>query len=118
MSESTATATVSECLQVHGSMTAAEIDDLTNHWAALDRRLRSFTPDQVAMALHVKDRDAVGQLLTLEAKIADWGTLVAKTSVSEFGQALDDLRDDMVRLIGDAIDTNWGHRKGGSRSER
>lgn len=112
------TATVSECLQIHGSLTRVEIEELWEHWSAIDTRLRSFEPAQVVMDLHVKDRDTVGQHLTLEAKIADWPVLVATTSEPELGHALNVVRDEMVRLITDAKDTHWGHRKGGPRSAR
>ena len=112
------TATVSECLQVHGSMTGDEIQGLDEHWASLDHRLKSFEPEQVSMNLYVKDRDTVSQHLTLEAKVADWPVLVATTSDPEFGHALNVVRDEMIRLIGDAKETHWGHRKGGPRASR
>jgi hypothetical protein len=112
------TATISECLQVHGSLDSNETEELSEHWASLDTRLKSFEPTQVAMNLFVKDRDTVSQHLTLEAKIADWPTLVATTSEPEFGHALNVVRDEMIRLIGDAKETHWGYRKGGPRSSR
>lgn len=77
------TATVSECLQVHGSLESNEIDELSEHWASLDTWLKSFDPTQVAMDLFVKDRDTVSQHITLEAKIANWPMPVATTSEPE-----------------------------------
>jgi hypothetical protein len=112
------TATVSECLQVHGSLTSDEIDELGEHWASLDHRLRSFEPAQVTMDLFVKDRDTKSQHLTLEAKIAGLPALVATTSEPEFSHALNVVRDEMIRLIVDAKETHWGHRKGGPRAAR
>jgi hypothetical protein len=112
------TATVSECLQVHGSLNSDEIEELSAHWASLDHRLRSFEPTQVAMDLYIKDRDTVSQHLTLEAKIANWPMLVATTSEPELGHALNVVRDEMIRLIADAKDIHWGHRKGGPRGSR
>lgn len=108
------TATVSECLRVHGSMTSKEIEELWGHWHPLDTRLRSFEPTHVEMDLYVKDRDTAGQHLTLEAKIAGWAPLVATTSEADFGHALNVVRDEMIRLIGDAKDIHRGHRKGGA----
>lgn len=112
------TATVSECLRVHGSMTSEEIEELVGHWGAIDTRLRSFEPGHVTMDLYVKDRDTPSQHLTLEARIAGWPPLVATTSEPEFGHALSVVRDEMIRLIADAKDTHRGHRKGGARTGR
>lgn len=112
------TATVSECLRVHGSMTSDEIQELVEHWGAIDTRLRSFKPDRVTMDLYVKDRDTASQHLTLETSIAGWAPLVATTSEPELGHALTVVRDEMIRLIADAKDTHRGHRKGGERAGR
>lgn len=112
------TATVSECLQVHGSLTSSEIDELGEHWSSLEARLKGLEPQQVTMDLYVKDRDTVSQHLTLETNIVGLPKLVATTSEQEIGHALNVVRDEMIRLIGDAKETHWGHRKGGPREAR
>ncbi len=99
-------------------MTGDEIEALADHWAPLDHRLRGFEPGTITMNLFVKDRDKVSQHLTLETNVAGWQPLVATTSEPEFNHALNVVRDEMIRLIGDAKDTHWGHRKGGDRGAK
>lgn len=110
------TATVSTCLQVHGSLTSDEIEEIWHHWSPLDTRIRGFGPDEVSMDLYVKDRDAPGQHLTLETKIAGWPVLVATTSEPELGHALNVVRDEMIRLVTDAKETHRPQRHGRSRT--
>ena len=112
------TATLAECLRVHGAVTSDEIEDLSEHWSSLETRLRSFEPTQVSMNLYVKDRDTPSQHLTLETNVAGWPPLAATTSEADFGHALNVVRDEMIRLISDAKDIHWGHRKGGPREQR
>ena len=104
------TATVETCLQVHGPLTATEIEALGDHWHALDARLRSFEPDDVRLDLYLKDRDTPSQHLTLEAKIAGLPALVATTSDPQLNHALNVVRDEMIRLVGDAKDTHRPRR--------
>lgn len=112
------TATIAECLRVHGSLTSEEFDELTQHWASLDHQLRSFDAGHVTMDLFVKDRDTASQHLTLQANVAGWPALVATTSEPDFSHALNVVRDEMIRLIRDARETHWGHRKGGLRAAK
>ena len=100
------TASVAACLHVHGSMTNDEIETISGHWHGLDARLRSFEPDDVRLDLHLKDRDTPSQHLTLEAKIAGLPALVATTSDTDLDHALNVVRDEMIRLVGDAKDTH------------
>ncbi len=101
-----ATATVGTCLRVHGPMTADEVEALTRHWHALDTRIRSFDAHDVRLDLYVKDRDTKSQHLTLDAKITGLPNLVATTSEADFDHALNVVRDEMMRLIGDAKETH------------
>lgn len=103
------TATVSTCLQVHGSLRSDEIEAIYDHWGSLDTRLRRYAPHDVTMDLYVKDRDTASQHLTLEAKIKGLPVLVATTSEPELGHALNVVRDEMIRLVTDAKET---HRPG------
>lgn len=100
------TATVEACLQIHGSLTADEIEALIHHWHALDARLRSFEPDDVRLDLYLKDRDTKSQHLTLEARIAGLPALAATASETDLDHALNVVRDEMIRLVGDAKDTH------------
>ncbi len=100
------TANVETCLQVHGPLTADEIESLGEHWHALDARLRSFGHDDVRLDLYLKDRDTKSQHLTLDAKITGLPNLVATTSEVDLDHALNVVRDEMIRLIGDAKDTH------------
>ena len=109
------TASVETCLQVHGPLTADEIETLVEHWHALDTRLRSFRRDDVRLDLYVKDRDTKSQHLTLDAKISGLPNLVATTSDANLEHALNVVRDEMIRLIGDAKDT---HRQRDSKRFR
>ena len=105
------TATVSTCLQVHGSLRNDEIEGIYDHWGSLDNRLKRYEPNDVVMDLYVKDRDTPSQHLTLEAKIAHLPVLVATTSEPELGHALNVVRDEMIRLVTDAKETHRARRR-------
>jgi hypothetical protein len=100
------TASVEECLRVHGPLTTDEIETIVAHWHALDVRLRSFDPGDVHLDLYLKDRDTPSQHLTLEARIAGLPALVTTASETDLDHGLNVVRDDMVRLVGDAKDTH------------
>lgn len=100
------TATVSTCLQVHGSLTSDEVEAIWDHWSSLDTRLRRYDARDVRLDLYVKDRDTSSQHLTLEARIVGLPALVATTNERELDHALNVVRDEMIRLIGDAKDTH------------
>ena len=99
-------ANVATCLTVHGTLGESELNSLIEHWAKLDHRLRSFDDGTVKLDLYIKDRDAPGQHLTLEARIVGLPALVATTNERELDHALNVVRDEMIRLIGDAKDTH------------
>lgn len=113
---SQSTATVETSLQVHGGLTSIEIAKLVDHWQPLDARLRSFRADDVRLDLYVKDRDTKSQHLTLEASVAGLPALVATSSDTDMDHALNVVRDEMVRLIGDAKDTHRQRDTGRFRS--
>ena len=100
------TADVATCLRVHGALSNDEVETLIGHWHALDARLRSFEPDDVRLDLHLKDRDQPGQHITLEARITGLPALVATTSEAHLDHALNVVRDEMIRLVGDAKETH------------
>lgn len=95
-------ATVEECLRVHGDLSADECAEFIRHCSSLDTRLRSFVPDAVVLDLYVKERATRSQHVTLEAKIARWPVLVATAADSELNRALMQVRDELIRQITDA----------------
>lgn len=100
------TASVEACLHVHGPLDNDEVEALVAHWHKLDARLRSFVRDDVRLNLFLKDRDQASQHLTLEAKIAGLPALVATASEPDLDHGLNVVRDEMIRLVGDAKDTH------------
>ncbi len=92
-------ATVAESLTVHGVLYDDEVDKLVEHWSKLDARLRSFDSGKVDMQLYVKDRDSRSQHLTLDVKIDGLHSLVATSSTQDIDQALNEVRDEMIRQI-------------------
>ena len=69
--------------------------------APLDARLRSFRVDDVELRLSVKDRATLTQHMTLEALIAGHRRIVTTSTHARFEEALGEVRDDLVRRIGD-----------------
>jgi hypothetical protein len=104
-------ATVAESLQIHGQLGMFERDSLIEHWAKLDTRLRSFEAGTVRLDLYIKERGTASQHLTLEANIERFPKLVATAGAGEFGHELNVVRDEMIRLIGDARDQHRERRR-------
>lgn len=104
-------ATVADSLRLHGEFEQSDFDGLIDHWGRLDSRLRSFGAGTVHLDLYLKDRDRPGQHLILEAKIERLPPLVATTSDSNLGHGLNVVRDEMVRLITDALDQHNPRRR-------
>jgi ribosome-associated translation inhibitor RaiA len=94
-------ATVADSLTVHGDLYQADIDKLVDHWSKLDSRLRSFDAGTVSMELFVKDRDSKSQHVTLDLKIDRHDPLVATSSNTDLDQALNEVRDEMIRQLTD-----------------
>lgn len=94
-------ATVADSLTVHGDLHQADIDQLVDHWAKLDARLRSFDAGTVSMQLFLKDRDAKSQRVTLDLKVDGHEPLVATSSNTDLDRALNEVRDEMIRQVTD-----------------
>jgi ribosome-associated translation inhibitor RaiA len=94
-------ATVADSLTVHGDLHQSDIDQLIDHWAKLDARLRSFDAGTVSMQLFVKDRDSKSQHVTLDLKIDRHDPLVATSSNTDLERALNEVRDEMIRQLTD-----------------
>lgn len=94
-------ATVAESLAVHGEIHDGEVEQIIDRWANLDARLRSYDAGTVALHLFVKDRDSKSQHLTLEATIDGRPAMAATSSDADFDRALNEVRDEMIRMITD-----------------
>ena len=98
-----AVATVDACLlPLGGGLGPDDRPRIVDHWSRLDQRLKSFRADQVELILNVKERDQPSQHTTLEARIARRPTLVATSNHTDLDQALNEVRDDMIRQLTDA----------------
>jgi ribosome-associated translation inhibitor RaiA len=95
-------ATVDASLRLTGGVDPSERAAIVDHWTSLDHRLRSFRSDQVVLQLSIKDRDTAGQHTTLEATIAGFPRLVATSNQADFGRAINEVRDDLIRQLNDA----------------
>lgn len=96
------TNTIDRVLRLGGGVDPAERTRIVDGWNALEHRLRSFQPEQVDLQLTVKERDTPSQRITLEAWIAGFGRLVATSTRPDLDAALQEVRDDMIRLVSDA----------------
>ena len=94
-------ATVADSLSLHGDIYDGEFDMIVDHWSKLDARLRSFDAGTVSIQLFVKARDTKSQHVTLDVKIDGHNSLVATSSSPDFVHALNEVRDEMIRQIGD-----------------
>jgi hypothetical protein len=95
-------ATVASALRVANGVTPEERDRLVATWGRLDSRLRSFPEGSVELQLTVKERGTPSQRTTLEARIARRPRLVATSSRAVLDDALAEVRDDLIRQLGDA----------------
>jgi hypothetical protein len=82
---------------------ANELEGVIRHLRPLEARLKSYRPGSVALHLVAKDFDTRQQKLTLEARIIGHETLVATSQHTELHHAVQEVRDDMLRLMTDAI---------------
>ncbi len=99
MSTSDEHSTVDATLRLAGGVEPAERPAIVEHWASLDQRLRSFRSEKVDLQLTVKERGTSSQHTTLEAWIGGWPRLVATSKRPDFDAAIQEVRDDMIRLV-------------------
>jgi len=101
MSEA-AVATVDACLQpLGGGLGPDDRAKIVDRWSRLDQRLKSFRAEELELILTVKERDQPSQHTTLEAHLARRPTLVATSSHTDLDQALNEVRDDLIRQLTD-----------------
>jgi hypothetical protein len=90
-------------LRLGTGIAMSERDQIISQFAPLGARLRSVEPDSIDMELSVKERDGADQRVTLELWMAGRDRLVSTSSRSDVTSALQEVRDDMVRLLNDSI---------------
>jgi len=95
-------ATVDGSLRLGDGLETSERDSIVTQFARLDVRLRSFRAGTVDLFLTIKERDTPSQRTTLEAKIAGHRRIVATSNEAVLAQALNEVRDDLVRQITDS----------------
>ncbi|MFD6754607.1 MULTISPECIES: HPF/RaiA family ribosome-associated protein [Micromonospora] len=99
---STNPATVAKCLRLNAGFSQADRNWIVEQFATLDARLATFDADATDLELSIKDREAKGQRVTLECRIAGWEKIVTTSSEQDLRAALNDVRDDLRRKINDA----------------
>jgi ribosome-associated translation inhibitor RaiA len=94
---------VADVLRVHGILHQHELDELHRHWGKLDHRLQSFKDEAIDIDLHINDRDMPSQNVTLGVHIGGLHkNFVARAASADLGRALSEVRDEMIRQLGDA----------------
>ncbi|HVM15127.1 MAG TPA: hypothetical protein VM287_12480 [Egibacteraceae bacterium] len=81
----------------------AERDRIVDRLEKLNRRLRKFPADGTDLLLTVKDRDTTSQKVTLECGLPHFPQLVATSKEPDLKAALMEVREDLWRLIDDAV---------------
>jgi len=95
------TATVDTSLRLGNGFGQDERGPIVEGWASLDARLRSFDAGTVDMELSVKERGEASQRTVLEVWISGQPPVVATSSETDLGQALHEVRDDLIRQLSD-----------------
>lgn len=103
MNSEQTSATVDESLQFTTGIPTELRDDIVEQLNSLNARLKSFPAGTVELRLFAKDFDTLSQKVTLEAMIVGHPTLVATSHHKEFGQAIQEVRDDLIRLMTDSV---------------
>lgn len=90
-------------LRLGDGFSDAERDRVVARLEKLNRRLQSFPADGTDLLLTVKERDTTSQKLTLECGLPHFAPLVATSKEPEVQAALMDVREQLWRLIDDAV---------------
>src|SRR4051794_13525078 len=90
-------------LRLGTGLVSSEREWIVHRLAALGSRLRSFPDDQIDLEISLKDRNGVGQQVTLECWISRTPRmhLVATSEEPQLALALNEVRIDLIRLIDD-----------------
>jgi ribosome-associated translation inhibitor RaiA len=95
-------ATVEAALRLGSGFGPHERAQIVEGWTSLDARLRSFGAGTVEMELSVKERGEASQRTVLETWISGQARIVATSTEPDLGQALHEVRDDLIRQLTDA----------------
>lgn len=90
-------------LRLGDGFSDAERDRIVDRLGKLNRRLRKFPADGTDLLLTVKDRDTTSQKVTLECGLPHFPPLVVTSNEPDLKDALMDVREDLWRLIDDAV---------------
>ncbi len=91
-------------LSLGSGFTPADRDMVVERLAQLNRRLRHFPANGAWLELTVKGREENGQKVTLLADLKGFPSFVSTSDDPDLRAALADVRDDMIRQVGDAVD--------------
>jgi ribosome-associated translation inhibitor RaiA len=90
-------------LRLGDGFTDAERDRVVSRLEKLNRRLRKFPADGTDLLLTVKERGTASQKVTLECGLPHFPPLVATSNEPDLQAALMEVREDLWRLIDDAV---------------
>ena len=97
-------------LALGSGFSPSDRDMVVDRLQQLNRRLRHFPANGAWLELRAKDREATTQKVTLTADLKGFPRFVCTSEDADLRAALADVRDDMIRQIGDAVDTRKGVR--------
>lgn len=92
---------VERSLRVHGHLEPHEYQGILKHWANLDHRLQAFDHEAIDLQLFINERDTPSQHVTLELHLPGHHTLVSSVARTDMAAALHDVRESMIRQLGD-----------------
>jgi len=95
--------TVDQALQFTTGIPSELRDEIVEQLSALNARLKSYPAGSVELRLFAKDFDTLSQKITLEAMIVGHKALVATSHHTELARAIQEVRDDLIRLMSDAV---------------
>lgn len=90
-----------EQLRLGAGFSAEERDGIVERMRGLDRRLATFPFEGIDLELSVKERDTPSQRVVLECWIAGWPRTVATSIRADLDEAVNEVRDDLVRQLND-----------------
>lgn len=101
MSDSTDVATVAGALRLGAGVSPEELPEVVERFAKLDNRLRSYPSGGIELILNMKERGQASQRTTLEARVTGQTRLVATSTHRDTDEALNEVRDDILRQLTD-----------------
>jgi ribosome-associated translation inhibitor RaiA len=79
--------------------------------AGLAPHLAGWNPEQIELAVSVKEREGRDRRVTLEARLAGWPRIVATSHEDDLDRALAEVRDDLIRQVEDAKARRGPHKQ-------